>query len=139
MFVKFCQAAVRWLAVLICVISLGSLFPRVSVAEEATGGCEVVSFDAFEESQAVLTPGGEYKVIARRQCASLTIRNTSGSPRTAEDFLVIAVFGKGNISEGGLDLAGSDAKKRIPVGETYSGTACLDDGSPILILNCALK
>ncbi len=128
-----------WVAVVTCILFIGGISPFGARAEEAAGGCEVVSFEPFEESQALLTPAGDYKVIAKRECANLTIRNISGSARVAGDFIAIAVFGKGNIAEGGFDLAGDDSKKRISSGETYNGTACLDDGSPIVIMNCTLK
>lgn len=136
---KCSQTAVRWLVIAASILSLCPFSLDELGAEEVKDVCEVVGFDAFEESQAVLTPSGDYKVIARRQCANLTVRNISGSSRLVGDFVVIAVFGTGNISEGGLDLGSDDMKKRILPGETYSGAACLDDSSPILIMNCAVK
>ncbi len=133
------RTAIRWFAIVLCAVSLPLFFGHNLWAEEGIGGCEIVNFDAFEESQAVLTPAGEYKVTSRRQCANLSIRNTSGSARAVEDFLVIAVFGNGSIDEGGLDLSRGDAKRLIGPGDTYNGTTCLDSGSPIIVMNCAVK
>ncbi len=136
---KYRKAAVRCFLVLMCIVSLFPALADESPAEEGSGGCEVVSFDAFEESQAVLTPAGEYKVTARRECANLSIRNTSVSARGVQDFLAIAVFGNGSIGEGGIEPGSGETKKLISPGETYNGMACLDSGSPIVILNCAVK
>jgi hypothetical protein len=107
--------------------------------EEANGPCEVVNFEAYEETQAVLTASGDYKVIARRQCASLKVRNIAGSAKYVDDFVFTVAFGNGNIAYSKFDSTEKDAKKLIPPGDTYNGTTCFEGGSPILILNCAVR
>ncbi len=107
--------------------------------QEAAGPCEVVSFDAYEESQAVLTPSGEYTVTARRECANVTVRNISGSARSVGDFSFTAVLGDGKAADGRFDSAKKDSGKSIFPGDTYSGITCFEGGSPIVILNCAVE
>jgi hypothetical protein len=136
---KCLRTAVRWFAVLSCVIIFCPFFSDGPGAEDMKSGCEVVSFDAFEESQAVLTPSGDYKVTARRQCANMTIRNVSGSARRLDDFLVSAVLGNGNFAEGKLESGSDDMKKPIFPSETYNSMTCFDGDSPILILNCGVE
>ena len=107
--------------------------------QDAAGPCEVVSFDAYEESQAVLTPAGDYTVTARRECANVTVRNIYGSAKYVEDFSFTAVFRDGKAADGKFDSTGKDHKKSVFPGDTYSGIACFEGGSPIVILNCAVE
>jgi hypothetical protein len=107
--------------------------------EEANGPCEVVSFEAYEENEAVLTPSGDYTVTKRRECANVTVRNIAESAKHIEDFEFTAALGDGSIAYGKFDFAGTDAKRPVSPGDTYSGETCFEGGSPILILNCAVK
>ena len=113
--------------------------PSGTGEQEAAGPCEVVSFDAYEESQEVLTPSAEYTVTARRECANVTVRNISGSARRVGEFSFTAVFGDGKAADGRFDSVKKDSGKSIFPGDTYSGTTCFEGGSPIVILNCAVE
>lgn len=107
--------------------------------QEANGPCEVVSFEAYEENKAVLTPAGEYTVTERRECANVMVRNISGSDKHVDDFVFTAAFGDGKTAYGKFDSGETDAKKLIPPGSTYSGLTCFEGGSPVRILNCAVR
>ncbi len=122
-----------------CVLFLCPSFQGEAGAEGGKGGCEVVSFEAYEESQAVLTPAGDYKVTARRQCANVTARNIYGSSVSVDEFLFTAVFGNAKSAEAGFDLTGKDIKKGVSPSETYEGVTCFEGDSPILIMNCEVK
>ncbi len=133
------QCAGKWLLIVACILLLCSFVQGEAGAEGSKGGCEVVSFDAYEESQAILTPAGDYKVTARRQCANATARNIYGSAVSVDEILFTAVFGNAKSAEAGFDLTGKDMKKKVSPSETYEGAICFEGDSPILILNCEVK
>lgn len=137
--VKRCRTAGKLFVVLAGIFFLQPVLSDRSGAEEMRWGCEVKDFDAFEESRAVLTPAGDYSVTARKQCANVSIRNIYGSAANVDEFVLTAFFGDGKYAEGGFDLAGKDAKKRVLREETYEGVACFDGDSRIVILNCGMK
>lgn len=135
----FLQTSARWVVITTCIFLLSIAFPGRPGAQGMKGGCEVLGFEAFEESQAVLTPSGDYTVTARRECAYVTIQNKNDVAIEVGDFTFLAVFGNGGLARGRFDLANNDVKKRIFPGDTYNGVICFDGDSPIRILNCGIR
>ncbi len=127
------------------VLVIASILPFVFVCSGETGAeavkatCEVLDFDAYEESQAVLTPAGDYKVTTRRECATVKIRNIYGRSVNIDEFVLTAVFTSAKSAEGEFDQTGQDAKRFVTPSGTYEGVTCFEGDSPIFIMNCEVK